>query len=111
MGCIRHKGKDRHTGHPGIQKREVILGIRTTNARVVLCNNPHLQIRNISIIAKRTQEVPRPQLRLEGHDITKSTFVKIHCKYLLPESLDTYKLPWEWSDIEVDHHISSSLEH
>ncbi|KAL8944461.1 MAG: hypothetical protein Q9211_000558 [Gyalolechia sp. 1 TL-2023] len=31
-------------------------------------------------------------------DLNKPTYIKVHRKYLSPETLDAYELPWEWDD-------------
>lgn len=32
-------------------------------------------------------------------DLTRPTYIKVHRKYLSPETLDVYHLPWEWDDV------------
>lgn len=39
-------------------------------------------------------------------DLTRPTYIKVHRKYLSPDTLDVYDLPWEWDDVS---YLSSSL--
>jgi hypothetical protein len=32
-------------------------------------------------------------------DLTRPTYIKVNRKYLSPETLDVYNLPWEWDDV------------
>jgi len=32
-------------------------------------------------------------------DLTRPTYIKVNQKYLSPETLDVYQLPWEWDDV------------
>ncbi|KAL8835294.1 MAG: hypothetical protein Q9170_003380 [Blastenia crenularia] len=32
-------------------------------------------------------------------DLNKPTYIKVHRKYLSPDTLDAYDLPWEWDDV------------
>ncbi|KAI4097357.1 MAG: hypothetical protein LQ344_000456 [Seirophora lacunosa] len=32
-------------------------------------------------------------------DLSKQTYIKVHRKYLSPDTLDAYELPWEWDDV------------
>jgi hypothetical protein len=33
--------------------------------------------------------------------MTKTTFVKVHRRHILPETLDAYHPPWEWDEVSV----------
>ena len=35
----------------------------------------------------------------DGMRLTRPTYVKVHRKYIDPETLDIYELPWEWDDV------------
>ena len=37
-------------------------------------------------------------------DLTRPTYIKVHRKHLSPETLDEYKLPWEWDEVSFLHH-------
>ncbi|KAL8795228.1 MAG: hypothetical protein Q9195_002239 [Heterodermia aff. obscurata] len=32
-------------------------------------------------------------------DLTRPTYIKVHRKYLSPDTLDLYNLPWQWDDV------------
>lgn len=32
-------------------------------------------------------------------DLSRPTYIKVHRKYLSPDTLDAYDLPWEWDDV------------
>lgn len=32
-------------------------------------------------------------------DLNKPTYIKVHRKYLSPDTLDAYNLPWDWDDV------------
>ena len=32
-------------------------------------------------------------------ELSRPTYIKVHRKHLSPETLDAYKLPWEWDDV------------
>lgn len=34
-------------------------------------------------------------------DLTRPTYIKVHRKYLSPDTLDVYELPWEWDDVSL----------
>lgn len=50
-------------------------------------------------------------------DLTRPTYIKVHRKYLSPDTLDAYSLPWEWDEVsELDplsetwsHHVKTEL--
>jgi hypothetical protein len=39
----------------------------------------------------------------ETLDWAKPTFVKVHRKYMLPETLEAYNIPWEWDEVISDN--------
>lgn len=36
-------------------------------------------------------------------DLNKPTYIKVHRKYLSPDTLDAYDLPWEWDDRDSNY--------
>lgn len=36
---------------------------------------------------------------LQIKDLTRPTYIKVHRKHVSPETLDEYRLPWEWDDV------------
>ncbi|KAL8944102.1 MAG: hypothetical protein Q9216_000693 [Gyalolechia sp. 2 TL-2023] len=36
-------------------------------------------------------------------DLNKTTYIKVHRKYLSPDTLDAYGLPWEWDDEDSNY--------
>ena len=34
-------------------------------------------------------------------DLTRPTYIKVHRKHLLPDTLDHYNLPWQWDDVST----------
>lgn len=34
-------------------------------------------------------------------DLTRPTYIKVHCRHLSPDTLDLYELPWEWDDVSI----------
>jgi hypothetical protein len=41
-------------------------------------------------------------------DLTRPTYIKVNRKYLLPDTLDHYQLPWEWDKVSPPHHSHST---
>ena len=37
--------------------------------------------------------------QLKIKDLTRPTYIKVHRKYLSPDTLDAYSLPWEWDEV------------
>lgn len=35
----------------------------------------------------------------KAKELSRPTYIKVHRKHLSPETLDAYKLPWEWDDV------------
>jgi hypothetical protein len=40
-----------------------------------------------------------PTTRDREIDLSRPTYIKVNRKYLLPDTLDHYKLPWEWDKV------------
>ena len=43
-------------------------------------------------------------------DLTRPTYIKVHRKYLSPDTLDVYDLPWEWDDVSLCPHLKFLYE-
>lgn len=41
------------------------------------------------------------------HDLQMPTFIKVHRKYLNPDTLDAYDLPWEWDMVSTANLLCS----
>lgn len=41
-------------------------------------------------------------------DLSRPTYIKVNRKYLSPETLDAYGLPWEWDDVSFLYSISNA---
>jgi len=55
--------------------------------------------------AERVLEGKRNKTEVDVYDKRKTTFVKVHRKYLLPETLEAHGLPWEWDDRDGNYII------
>ena len=41
-------------------------------------------------------------------DLSRPTYIKVDRKYLSPDTLDAYELPWEWDDVSIHFHDRST---
>lgn len=61
------------------------------------------RVKSKILAARYTEEDVNRILKNEQHkyfDTTKTMFVKVHRKYLLPDTLDAHHLPWEWDEVK-----------
>ena len=85
-------------------------------------NKPYGQeIKDREMVDQLTEKVERLEKLLRGGekradahgaqitplDLTRPTYIKVHRKYMSPETLDEYKLPWEWLKVGPPHHLAS----
>lgn len=47
----------------------------------------------------------------EESDDSKKRYVKVHRKYLLPETLEVYHLPWEWAKVSFPDQNTNRFSH
>ena len=50
----------------------------------------------------------RPGDREWAIDLSRPTYIKVNRKYLLPDTLDAYQLPWEWDKVSRSYLSASS---
>lgn len=48
-------------------------------------------------------------LPTETVDLTRPTYIMVHRKYLSPDTLDAYELPWEWKEVSPARYLVCCL--
>ncbi|EED24292.1 conserved hypothetical protein [Talaromyces stipitatus ATCC 10500] len=63
------------------------------------------------MLKKKHEQQEKKEEKKEGAIVVleppreKTTFIRVHRKYLLPATLDAYKLPWDWDDRDGNYII------
>ena len=50
-------------------------------------------------LKKEEKQHEKQYKKKEVMDLSRATFIKVDRKYLSPDTLDAYELPWEWDDV------------
>ena len=62
-----------------------------------------------AVLQKKKRENERKHQNTMAIDLSRPTWIKVKRKYLLPETLDHYYLPWEWDVSFEISHVGSAL--
>ncbi|KAL8771175.1 MAG: hypothetical protein Q9209_003346 [Squamulea sp. 1 TL-2023] len=65
-------------------------------------HNPHIPGSPHALIAHEGAMVQKKE-QMNVVNLNRTTYIKVHRKYLSPDTLDAYDLPWEWDDRDSNY--------
>ena len=100
----RHSSRESSPLDPEVEKRmQRLADLERKDEHSIV--RQRYQEEMILLEARRRKESDRKQEKGAKHygkkivDLTRPTYTKIHRKYISPDTLEIYEMPWEWDDV------------
>ena len=67
-------------------------------------------------VLQKKKDKEKKEKNVMAIDLSRPTWIKVHRRYLVPETLDAYYLPWEWDEVSLSppvfvHDTDNLLQH